>query len=321
MKTSSYMRGMALILILGTSGRLYAEAEVVCDIEVAAPTNVDCGSAWPFPVGEDHLVFCHTEASPSCCIWFYFEVCESSDVQLHIPGKGGVLASLQDPCSALSSPDTIAVSTAGALNYDDVLAPGRYYIIYCHTDCDSVASINISLTGAYSGCSEIPCEGCIPEFSPTPESCYRLTAWVHEVDAPGDQVVFDAPSITVMFEGSAQPDSVFITHGAIIDGWQRIEGEFCIPPDASDLYIYFSAAEGHTVNFDDVRIFPQKGSMKCYVYDPRDLRFVAELDERHYATFYEYDNEGKLARVKKETERGIMTIQETRYNSSKLSGE
>jgi hypothetical protein len=56
--------------------------------------------------------------------------------------------------------------------------------------------------------------------------------------------------------------------------------------------------------------------MKCYVYDPHDLRFVAELDERHYATFYEYDLEGKLVRVKKETERGIMTIQESRSNPS-----
>lgn len=100
-----------------------------------------------------------------------------------------------------------------------------------------------------------------------------------------------------------------------------METTFCIAEDATNLYIYFAAAEGHTVYFDDVRIFPEKGSMKCYVYDPKDLRFVAELDERHYATFYEYDNEGKLARVKKETERGIMTIQETRYNSSKLSGE
>ena len=35
-----------------------------------------------------------------------------------------------------------------------------------------------------------------------------------------------------------------------------------------------------------------------------ELSRVAELDERHFATFYEYDNEGRLVRVKKETERG-----------------
>jgi hypothetical protein len=44
---------------------------------------------------------------------------------------------------------------------------------------------------------------------------------------------------------------------------------------------------------------------------------MAVLDENHFATFYEYDDEGNLLRTKKETERGIMTIQETRLNIKK----
>jgi hypothetical protein len=39
---------------------------------------------------------------------------------------------------------------------------------------------------------------------------------------------------------------------------------------------------------------------------------MAQLDENNYATFYEYDDDGTLVRVKKETERGIKTISETR---------
>jgi hypothetical protein len=39
---------------------------------------------------------------------------------------------------------------------------------------------------------------------------------------------------------------------------------------------------------------------------------MAELDENNYATFYEYDDDGTLVRVKKETSRGIKTINETR---------
>ncbi|HTA61359.1 MAG TPA: hypothetical protein VK835_02840, partial [Bacteroidia bacterium] len=66
------------------------------------------------------------------------------------------------------------------------------------------------------------------------------------------------------------------------------------------------------VFFDDIRVFPFDGSMKSYVYDPTTLRLVAELDERNYATKYEYDEEGKLVRVKKETIKGIMTIKESR---------
>ena len=58
------------------------------------------------------------------------------------------------------------------------------------------------------------------------------------------------------------------------------------------------------------------GSMITYVYDPITLRLMAEMDERNYAKIYEYDEEGKLIRVKKETEKGIMTIQQTNENTS-----
>ena len=66
------------------------------------------------------------------------------------------------------------------------------------------------------------------------------------------------------------------------------------------------------VYFDDVRIHPIDGSMKSFVYDPETFRLMSELDENNFSTFYEYDNEGGLIRVKKETSRGIKTIQETR---------
>ncbi len=57
--------------------------------------------------------------------------------------------------------------------------------------------------------------------------------------------------------------------------------------------------------------------MKSFVYDEATQRLMAELDENNYATFYEYDQEGGLIRVKKETERGVYTIQETRSNTIK----
>lgn len=66
------------------------------------------------------------------------------------------------------------------------------------------------------------------------------------------------------------------------------------------------------VYFDDVRITPFNANMKSFVYDAVSLRLMAELDENNYATFYEYDNDGTLIRVNKETEKGIQTIKETR---------
>ena len=57
--------------------------------------------------------------------------------------------------------------------------------------------------------------------------------------------------------------------------------------------------------------------MKTYVYDPVNLRLVAELDENNYARFYEYDPEGTLIRTKAETRKGIKTINETRSAKQK----
>jgi hypothetical protein len=69
--------------------------------------------------------------------------------------------------------------------------------------------------------------------------------------------------------------------------------------------------------FDDFRIQPYRSSMKTYVYDQRSNRLLATLDDENYATFYEYDQSGMLERVKRETERGIMTIQESRTGQKK----
>jgi hypothetical protein len=57
---------------------------------------------------------------------------------------------------------------------------------------------------------------------------------------------------------------------------------------------------------------PFNSQMKSYAYDQSNLRLMAELDENNYATYYEYDDDGTLIRVKKETERGVMTVKESR---------
>jgi hypothetical protein len=62
---------------------------------------------------------------------------------------------------------------------------------------------------------------------------------------------------------------------------------------------------------DDLRMYPVDGTMKSFVYDDTYQRLQAELDENNYATFYDYDHEGNLIRVRKETERGILTLQES----------
>jgi len=59
-------------------------------------------------------------------------------------------------------------------------------------------------------------------------------------------------------------------------------------------------------------LHPFNANMKSFVYHPVTLRLAAELDENNYAAYYEYDDDGTLNRVKKETQRGVKTISETR---------
>lgn len=111
----------------------------------------------------------------------------------------------------------------------------------------------------------------------------------------------------------------FYPSGELIDGWQKIQGQIIIPENALDIKIGLINENGNNISafFDDIRVHPFNGNLKSFVYDQATQKLMAELDENNYATFYEYDKEGGLVRVKKETEKGVFTIQETRSSTRK----
>ncbi|HMG14343.1 MAG TPA: hypothetical protein VK590_02780 [Saprospiraceae bacterium] len=153
---------------------------------------------------------------------------------------------------------------------------------------------------------------CIQSFSPDPGK-YVITAWVKEDNGLGYRYYSDH-SLSVITNSFSQS---FKAKGMIIDGWQRIEAEFVIGPTDTNIRIMLEALGTKPVYFDDIRIFPFDGNMKNYVYDDISLKLLAELDANGYAKFYEYNQAGELIRIKQETERGIMTIQESRSSMPK----
>ncbi|PUZ22862.1 hypothetical protein DCC81_20800 [Chitinophaga parva] len=154
----------------------------------------------------------------------------------------------------------------------------------------------------------------VPVFEPMGNKQVLISAWVKE--AQNCQCTsYTNSQIHIAFKSSDNDNATIVIAkpaGAIIDGWQRIEQVVTLPPHTVSFSVALEALGSGAAYFDDIRIHPYNANMKSFVYDPQNLRLMAELDENNYATFYEYDDDGTLIRVKRETERGIKTITETR---------
>lgn len=167
------------------------------------------------------------------------------------------------------------------------------------------------------------CDDCF-SFKPEPDHEYLLSAWVKE-ESFVQVKSYTNSAINIVFyrqkEALDVPGQIIATvvadpSGEIIDGWQRIVKKIKVPHDAITIgFVLDNKSPSVPVYFDDIRIHPLNGSVKSFVYDPETFKLMSELDENNYSTFYEYDNEGGLVRVKKETAKGVKTIQETRSGS------
>jgi hypothetical protein len=124
-------------------------------------------------------------------------------------------------------------------------------------------------------------------------------------------------SISIGWGNSGGVTNVFKPEGPIVEGWQRYEGIFDVPSNVSIVQINLNNTSNVPVFFDDIRVHPYNANMKTYVYHSSNLRLMAELDENNFSSFYEYDDDGTLTRVKKETQLGIKTITETRSATQK----
>jgi hypothetical protein len=116
---------------------------------------------------------------------------------------------------------------------------------------------------------------------------------------------------------AANGTAITLTPKAKVEGWTQFEGTIDLStlslPD-NELKLVFN---GSGILIDDIRLHPFDAHMKSYAYDEKTLRVMAELDENNFATFYEYDDEGSLVRLKKETDRGILTLRENRSSYKK----
>ena len=173
-------------------------------------------------------------------------------------------------------------------------------------------------------------------FSPLSGESYVVSAWVkHDLSSintstpqglrDSQPITYEDNQLTIAYidlngnQISSNADLKFTSSGTIINGWQKVYGRFNVIDEAYSIKIILGNKSSETIFYDDIRIHPINGSMKSFVYDATNFRLASELDDNNYATFYEYDLEGNLIRIKKETVRGVMTIQESRQGMTKMA--
>ncbi len=142
---------------------------------------------------------------------------------------------------------------------------------------------------------------------------YVISAWVQSdqiKNSPPEKLEYvnknNGTGITVKV--GSESTSLYPS-GEVIEGWQRLEGVIHVTDGSKVPYLEFSNTT--TFYLDDIRIFPENGSLQTYVYDPSNYKLRATLDQNNYSTLYQYDDEGNLFSIKKETVNGIKTIQST----------
>jgi hypothetical protein len=154
----------------------------------------------------------------------------------------------------------------------------------------------------------------IKPFEPS-SGTYVVSAWVHEDDPRFEKDTFRNAALEVRVAGRT---TRFTAGGPIIDGWQQVSGEFIINATDRGQIVIRMLSNGGAVLFDDIRVHPFEAGMASHSYDDRTLRLMASHDAQNFSQIYEYDAEGKLARQKRETERGIVTLKEVRDGKVRL---
>lgn len=128
--------------------------------------------------------------------------------------------------------------------------------------------------------------------------------YTYEVWVKRNSGTIALPSVT---SGSTTTNLTKVSNA--IDGWTLYRANVSVS-DNSIVTFTFPASQ----YYDDLRVYPSASNVKTYVYHPFKTYLMAILDENNYATFYEYDNTNQLVRLKKETEKGVITTTENIKN-------
>ncbi len=158
-----------------------------------------------------------------------------------------------------------------------------------HINFSSGASINSSLSHTGDQSLNVNSSSNLNLTDLLKDKLYRLSFWQQS----------GTPLVT-----TSVADEYVTKDASNIDGWDLITYTFKTDKSSTSRSISFN---GNGV-IDDIRFYPADAAITTYVYDLDTYRLIAQMDANNFTTFYGYNEEGKLAYVKKETDRGIHTV-------------
>ncbi|MEW8561004.1 MAG: hypothetical protein AB2541_02830 [Candidatus Thiodiazotropha sp.] len=153
---------------------------------------------------------------------------------------------------------------------------------------------------------------------------YVLSAWIsqwntdvptYEVDK--NDVVSEKRGVGIKYKSSTSnicqdqnsQKLLFEPKGPVIDGWQRVEGEFLVS-EGNGIALIVQTGNNGVLYIDDLRIYPSDSKLNTFVYDSRLRLLSSRHDENNISTRWQYDQAGQLRFSERETERGWRTATE-----------
>lgn len=147
----------------------------------------------------------------------------------------------------------------------------------------------------------------------TPGKYYKTSIWVHESSTP-------SASLIVNVSGSGKQESFFqkLNSGTAekCGSWYKLSIDFKMPDWAtsanmtSGTYPYES---GQTY-LDDFRLQEVEEEGSAYVYDKLTNQLTHILDKDNFCTRCQYDDQGRVKALYKETPNGEVKVKEYKYN-------
>jgi len=208
----------------------------------------------------------------------------------------------------------IAFGYPNAQNLPMNTIDGRVLLYYETTFSENVNNVDANGEFAHSGKYSLPINNSNKVLQQstlklTTNKTYHFCCWLNDGDnASCYKDLNDHMVKVIIHSGNNQVE--LKPSGFMIEDWQRVDADFVY--QGGILKIEFDKGSLNALRVDDVRIHPKEGQMQSYVYDAKYARLMYMLDFNNYYSKYNYDGDGNISSVQKETERGIKTIKENK---------